>query len=165
MTQLLLCPDTEISPNITASDNNSCHETIWETGHIIEKNEYDLSRLEFFCEDLPAGHFPDFAISDLGCPIVSNRLKDYLDQQGIDNIEYFPATIIEKIGETPLGQVSPNCSYKMAKFLVDNGANPCIIGWMGLTSLDRAKQRKKEEGKMVYELLLKTAKSKFNYRA
>lgn len=71
----------------------------------------------------------------------------------------------DKIGETPLGQVSPNCSYKMAKFLVDNGANPCIVGWMGLTSLDRAKERKKEEGKMVYELLLKTAKSKFNYRA
>jgi len=89
------------------------------------------------------------------------EVAKYLLEQGAD----INAHEEDKIGETPLGQVSPNCSYKMAKFLVENGANPCIIGWMGLTSLDRAKERKKEEGKMVYELLLKTAISKFNHRA
>ena len=71
----------------------------------------------------------------------------------------------DKIGETPLGQVAANCSFEMAEFLINSGANPTIPGWMQLTALDRAKERKKEEGKKVYELLLKTAINKFNYKA
>lgn len=101
MNKMLLCPDTNMSPNITYSDNSSCHDMIWERGSLIEKGEYDLSRLEFVCEDLPANHFPDFAISDLGCPVVSKRLKEFFDQQKVKNIEYFPATVIEKQGMPP----------------------------------------------------------------
>lgn len=72
----------------------------------------------------------------------------------------------EKIGETPLGHVAANCTYEMAEFLIKNGANPTIPGWMQLTALDRAKQRKKEEeGRYVYNLLLKTAIKKYNYKA
>jgi ankyrin repeat protein len=52
----------------------------------------------------------------------------------------------EHIGETPLGAVAASCSYEMAKLLVDAGANPTIAGWMNLTALYRAKERKKEEG-------------------
>jgi hypothetical protein len=36
---------------------------------------------------------------------------------------------------------------------------------MQIIALDRAKKRKKEEGRRVYELLLNTAKQKFNYVA
>jgi ankyrin repeat protein len=65
-----------------------------------------------------------------------------------------------KIGETPLGVVAANCSYEMAQLLVKAGANPTIHGWMQLTALERARSRKKEEGRRVYELLLKTASSR-----
>jgi len=69
----------------------------------------------------------------------------------------------EKIGETPLGDVAATCSYEMADLLVRAGANPTIPGWMQITALHRAKDRKDEEGKQVYELLAKAAKDKFNF--
>lgn len=68
------------------------------------------------------------------------------------------------IGETPLGAVAASCSYEMAKVLVDAGANPTIAGWMGLTALYHAKQRKKSEGQKVYSLLADIAKRKFKYQ-
>jgi len=54
----------------------------------------------------------------------------------------------EKIGETPLGAVAANCSYEMAKLLVEAGADPTIPRWMQITALDRAKERerKRKEG-------------------
>ena len=67
----------------------------------------------------------------------------------------------EKIGETPLGTVAANCSYEMAKLLVEAGADPTIPGWMQITALGRAKERKKAEGRRVYELL-KMASKRFN---
>lgn len=68
-----------------------------------------------------------------------------------------------KIGNTPLSEIVQTCSYEMAKILIDAGSDPTIPGWMWLTALDRAQHRKKLEGLMIYELLLKTAKEKFNY--
>jgi len=70
----------------------------------------------------------------------------------------------EHIGETPLGAVAASCSLEMAKLLVDAGANPTIAGWMGLTALYRAKQRKKSEGQKVYALLADIARRKFKYQ-
>jgi ankyrin repeat protein len=61
------------------------------------------------------------------------------------------------IGDTPLGQIAGECSYDMAKILVDAGADPRIRGWMQLNALDRAEKRKREEGRRVYELLLRAA--------
>jgi len=69
----------------------------------------------------------------------------------------------EQIGETPLGAVAASCSYEVAETLVKAGANPTIPGWMQLTALDRVKERKKPEGRRVYELLLFTAKKYFRY--
>lgn len=64
----------------------------------------------------------------------------------------------EKIAETPLGQVAQNCTYEMARTLIDAGADPTIPGWMQITALDRAEERKKPEGVRVYELLKKASK-------
>jgi ankyrin repeat protein len=65
-----------------------------------------------------------------------------------------------RIGETPLGAASYACSYEMAKLLVDAGADPSIPGWMGLTAVHRAKDRKDDEGQQVFDLLIKTARNR-----
>ncbi|WP_025663498.1 imm11 family protein [Aquimarina megaterium] len=96
MKSLLLCPDEEVSPSLTASVNCSCNEMIWENGVLVSEDDYDLSNLEFFCESLPKGYFPDYAVSDMGCSVVSKRFKTFLDNLSMDNIQYFPATIIER---------------------------------------------------------------------
>jgi ankyrin repeat protein len=62
------------------------------------------------------------------------------------------------IGDTVLRGVASNCSFDVAKILVDAGANPTIPGWMVLTALDQSKDRKKPEGVRVHQLLLQTAK-------
>jgi ankyrin repeat protein len=66
-----------------------------------------------------------------------------------------------RIGDTPLGHVAGSCSLAVAQALVAAGANPTIRGWMQLSALDRAKDRKKDEGRRVYELLC-NASRKFN---
>lgn len=71
---------------------------------------------------------------------------------------------MEKIGETSLGEVAANCSYEMAELLIKSGGDPTIRGWMQITALDKARDRKKAEGKHVDELLLKTAIKKFNHQ-
>lgn len=66
-------------------------------------------------------------------------------------------------GDTPLGHVAQECSFAMAKVLLDAGANPLISGMMQLTPLYRAGRRKRPEGRKVYELLLNVARSQFHY--
>ena len=62
------------------------------------------------------------------------------------------------IGNTPLRQVASDCSLDVAKILVDAGADPTIPGWMQLTALHKAGERKAPEGKRVLELLEQAAK-------
>jgi len=57
------------------------------------------------------------------------------------------------IGNTVLGDIAANCSFEVAKILIDAGADPTIPGWMQLAALDKAQARKKPEGKRVYQLL------------
>lgn len=61
------------------------------------------------------------------------------------------------IGNTPLGEVAGNCSLRMAQLLVEAGADPTIPGWMQLSALDRAKQRKRSDGPAIYDLLRRAA--------
>jgi ankyrin repeat protein len=65
-----------------------------------------------------------------------------------------------RAGDTPLGRIAGNCSFEVAEALVCAGADPTIRGWMQLSALDRAKNRKRPEGRSVYELL-STAGRKF----
>ena len=66
------------------------------------------------------------------------------------------------IGDTPLGSIAGDCSLAVAQLLVGAGADPTVRGWMQLCALDRAKQRKREEGTKVYELLC-NASRKFKF--
>ncbi|MEM1311761.1 MAG: ankyrin repeat domain-containing protein [Cyanobacteria bacterium P01_H01_bin.153] len=68
-------------------------------------------------------------------------------------------------GDTPLGHVAQECTFEMAKILLDAGANPLIPGTMQLTPLHRAARRKRADGRKVYELLLAIARAKFHYPA
>ena len=65
----------------------------------------------------------------------------------------------DSVGNTPLGEVAGRCSLRIAKLLVDSGADPTIRGWMQLNALDRARERKRGDGPLVYDLLLERAKS------
>ena len=66
----------------------------------------------------------------------------------------------EQIGETPLGAVAETCSYKMVKFLLENGANPLIPGWMQINALYRVKKRSEDdvEKEPIIELVERAAK-------
>ena len=66
-----------------------------------------------------------------------------------------------RIGDSPLGQVAGKCSLAVAQALIAAGADPTLQGWMQLSALDRAKDRKHDEGPRVYELLRNAAR-KFN---
>lgn len=61
------------------------------------------------------------------------------------------------IGNTVLAEVAANCSFDVAKILIDAGADPTIRGWMALTALDKARERKKPEGLRVRQLLEQAA--------
>ena len=69
-----------------------------------------------------------------------------------------------RICETPLGEIASNCSYEMAKLLIDAGANPTIRGWMQLSAIDRASERKKTEGAKVYGLLMSEARKRYHWK-
>ena len=62
------------------------------------------------------------------------------------------------IGNTPLREVAANCSFEVAKILIDAGADPNIPGWMQITALHQARERKSAEGLRVRELLEQAAK-------
>lgn len=61
------------------------------------------------------------------------------------------------IGNTPLREVAGSCSYEVAKLLIDSGADPTIPGWMQITALHKARERKRPEGVRVRELLEQAA--------
>ena len=62
------------------------------------------------------------------------------------------------IGDTVLRAVASNCTFDVAKILVDAGADPTIPGWMMLTALHKSEERKKPEGVRVHQLLLQAAR-------
>jgi len=64
------------------------------------------------------------------------------------------------IGNTPLGEVAGNCSFEVAKILVDAGADPTIPGWMQLTALHKAQARTRAEGLRIRELLEASIRSR-----
>lgn len=91
----LLCPDTRCSPDLTFY-KTSCLEMIWENGQWIDTKEYDVSQLEFIIENHSKKKMTDYAVSDMGCSIVSERLKLLLEQSGVNNIQYFKAHVYNR---------------------------------------------------------------------
>jgi ankyrin repeat protein len=86
---------------------------------------------------------------------------DYLLRNGAD----LNAHDERMIGDTPLGEAASTCSLKMARLLVESGADPTVRGWMQLNAVDRAKQRRHSEGtgsegQAVYEFLREASRTR-----
>ena len=64
---------------------------------------------------------------------------------------------VHHAGNTPLAEVAGNCSLELAQLLVGAGADPTIKGWMQLSALDRAANRKRGDGPAVLALLRRAA--------
>jgi ankyrin repeat protein len=62
------------------------------------------------------------------------------------------------IGNTPLAEVAATCTLQMARLLIEAGADPTVPGWMQLTALDRARNRKRGDGPAVYALFQTAAR-------
>jgi Ankyrin repeats (3 copies) len=97
---------------------------------------------------------------DLGnTPLHYAAAGEHLDtvglllQRGADvNARHEPST-----GNTPLRDIAATCSLRMAERLLNAGANPTMPGWMQLTALDQARNRRRGDGPAVYRLLLRAA--------
>ena len=59
----------------------------------------------------------------------------------------------DRIGETPLSVASTGNYPEIVELLLQNGADPDINGWMGLTARDKAKSRKDEDGRKITRLM------------
>lgn len=93
----LLFPDDTL---LTYSDQSSSFASIWEDGVTIDLNEHDLSNLSFLRAPLPIHKMTDFSMTDTGGIIVSERLKVALQNAGVDNLDYYPASIFDSKGVT-----------------------------------------------------------------
>jgi ankyrin repeat protein len=117
----------------------------------------DLARVqELVAAKYPVNRFDELGKTPLHYAVAGEHMAvvDCLLRSGAD----VNAHDERKIGNTPLGEHARLCSYEMAKRLIDAGADPTIPGWMMLTALDRAKDRKPDEGHRVLSLLEQAAR-------
>jgi ankyrin repeat protein len=66
---------------------------------------------------------------------------------------------VASIGDTPLRAIASHCTYEVAQLLVEAGADPTIPGFMGITALHRAQERKRGDGPRVATLLEQAARN------
>ena len=104
----------------------------------------------------PVNAFDDLSFTPLHYAVRGEHLEvaKYLLSVGADVNAHEEA----KIGNTPLREIADNCSFEMAKLLIEAGADPTIPGWMQLTALHKAKARQKADGRRVYELFESAAR-------
>lgn len=88
-------PNYDECPMLDLTSASSCRDAIWQTGHKIDQTQSDLSSLVFESEHEHIQPFPDFSMDGNGCPVFSSRLKELLISLGVDNIDYYPVSVIE----------------------------------------------------------------------
>ena len=106
----------------------------------------------------PVNRFDDLGKTPLHYAVQSGHLDvvDRLIEAGA-NVNAHDERVI---GNTPLADNARECSYEMAKRLIDAGADPTIRGWMQLNAIDRAADRKDADARKVQRLLKEAAERK-----
>jgi ankyrin repeat protein len=138
-------------------DNESIDDWIKREQLHFAAQDGDLVKIEqLLQEGYDINAFDDVAYTPLHYAVNKERFEAVrlLLERGA-NVN---ANLEEQIGNTPLRNVAEHCSLRMAKLLLDAGADPAIPSWMRLTALHQAEDREDEEGKRVYALLLKASK-------
>lgn len=100
--------------------------------------------------------FDELSLTPLHHAVEAGHLEvaQYLLDHGADIDAHDEAMA----GNTPLANVAGECPPRVARFLIEAGADPLIPGWMRLTALDRAQDRKDEDGERILKLLLDAAR-------
>ena len=118
------------------------------------------------------------AVQDQKKELVESLLRDGVSPNGFDKISKTPlhyaceledyalirillesganinAQNIETDNQhTPLGYVADSASTELIEYLLGQGADPTMRGWMGLNAIDKANQRTDADKKEVLELL------------
>ena len=116
----------------------------------------DLARVNDLIErKYPLDHFDDLGKTPLHYAVQGNRLEvvKRLIKAGA-NVNAHDERVI---GNTPLSDYARECTYEMAKVLIDAGADPTIRGWMQLNAIDRARERRDANARKVLRLLEEAA--------
>ena len=114
--------------------------------------EGDLARInELIDRKYPLNRFDDLGKTPLHYAVQDDRLEAVrrLIEAGANVDAHDERTI----GNTPLSDSARECTYEMARLLVDLGADPTIRGWMQMNALDRARERKDAIGRKIVKLL------------
>jgi ankyrin repeat protein len=131
---------------------------------MISDDWYEAQQLHFAamdgdvekCAQLVAGGYDPNTFDEIGnTPLHYAAEKEHFDIVSflLSHGANVNSLDVPKIGQTPLSHVAQTCSLKMARILLDAGADPTLgIGLSG-NAIDRAKNRKRGEGPRVYQLL------------
>jgi ankyrin repeat protein len=116
----------------------------------------DLARVNDLIErKYPLNRFDDLGQTPLHYAVQNNRLEvvKRLIEAGA-NVNAHDERVI---GNTPLSDYARECTYEMAKVLIDAGADPTIRGWMQMNALDGVRERKDANARKIVRLLEEAA--------
>jgi ankyrin repeat protein len=116
----------------------------------------DLDRVNELLErKYPVNRFDDLGKTPLHYAVMDHRLE--VAKRLIEAGANVNAQDERVIGDTPLCENAGECSYDMAKLLIDAGADPTIRGWMQLNAFDRIRNRQGPNARRILQLLEEAA--------
>ena len=116
----------------------------------------DLARVnDLLQREYRVNRFDDLGMTPLHYAVQKGHL--HIVDRLIDAGANVNAHDERRIGNTPLREFARECSYAMAKKLIDAGADPTIRGWMQMNALDAVADRKDGNARKVQRLLKEAA--------
>ena len=112
----------------------------------------DLAAVEkFLAQKYPVNRFDELGKTPLHYAVQEGHLEiiDRLLKAGANVNAHDERTI----GNTPLSDNIRECTVAIARRLIDAGADPAFPGWMQLTAIHRAAERKDADARKIQQLL------------